>query len=436
MSPNRTRVVVVGHGSRDPEANAELEALVAAWRTRRPDLEISVGYVELAEPSLAHALDSAAGRPRHAAPSPAPCANPPRAQDADALQTPSAGAAEDRDHAAARGERAERVVALPLFLFSAGHVKNDLPLALQAARANHPGVRFVAARALGVHPKLAELLAARVAIDPAEAGKTAVVVVGRGASDPDANGDFHKLVSLFAQGRGFAQVAPCFIGITRPLVPETLEQIARARPEKLVVAPYMLFSGRLITKLEDQVAAFRQLYPWIATRIARHLGAHETLFELMDARVAEALDGGAPLPCDTCQYRTELPGRAHEVGGLGALLWSLRHGYTHTQAVPHQHAHKPVRKHVLVCGNVDCADRGSIALIETLRGLIKDAGRQLDIKVTRTSCMGRCGEGPTVVIYPDGIWYRGVRDGDARELVGEHLLRDRLVARLVDNIMQ
>ena len=50
--------------------------------------------------------------------------------------------------------------------------------------------------------------------------------------------------------------------------------------------------------------------------------------------------------------------------------------------------------------------------------------------------MGRCGEGPTLVVYPDGVWYRGVHADDAEELVREHLLGDRLVARLVDNIMQ
>ncbi len=91
---------------------------------------------------------------------------------------------------------------------------------------------------------------------------------------------------------------------------------------------------------------------------------------------------------------------------------------------------------MLVCVNADCADRGSVTLIATLRRLLKDAGRELDIKVTRTLCMGRCGEGPTVAVYPDGIWYRGVQETDARELVDEHLLRDRLVGRLVDNIMQ
>jgi len=100
------------------------------------------------------------------------------------------------------------------------------------------------------------------------------------------------------------------------------------------------------------------------------------------------------------------------------------------------HAHRPLAKHVLVCCNADCADRGSVALLGSLRRMVKEVGRERDIRITRTSCMGRCGEGPTVAVYPDGVWYRGVSQGDAGELVREHLLGDRLVARLVDNIMQ
>ena len=109
---------------------------------------------------------------------------------------------------------------------------------------------------------------------------------------------------------------------------------------------------------------------------------------------------------------------------------------THSQAMPHVHAHQGMRKHVLVCGNVDCAARGSIALIAGLRRALKRIGREREIKITRTSCMGRCGEGPTVAVYPDGVWYRGVNPADANELVDQHLVRDRLVARLIDGIMQ
>src|SRR5437879_2251471 len=136
------------------------------------------------------------------------------------------------------------------------------------------------------------------------------------------------------------------------------------------------------------------------------------IFGLIYERLYEAIEGERPLPCDTCQYRVPISAVSENVGGIKALLWSLRHGFTHAQAMPHIHAHRPLAKHVLVCGNADCADRGSVALIATLRRLLKEAGRELDMRVTRTLCMGRCGEGPTVAVYPDGIWYRGVKETD------------------------
>jgi len=389
-------LLIVGHGSRDQNANAEFEALVAAYRMARPDIEVTHGYVELARPSLSTAL---------------------------------------RDLA----QRADSVVVLPLFLFAAGHVKNDIPLALSQARQDFPTVRFTVANALGVHPNLVELAfeRARRALEVArESTKTAVIVVGRGSSDPDANGDFCKVVRLLAEGREIGWVMPCFIGVTRPMFEETVELVARARPERIVVVPYMLFAGRLITKIREQVEAFQARYPWIKTELAPHLGSDDRLLKLMDERLYEAMEGESPLPCDTCQYRVPVSAVTENVGGLKALLWSLRHGFTHAQAMPHVHAHRPLAKHVLVCGNADCADAGSITLIATLRRLLKETGRELDIRVTRTSCMGRCGEGPTVAVYPDGIWYRGVKETDAKELVEEHLLGDRLVSRLVDNIMQ
>jgi len=394
--PMGTGVLIVGHGSRDPAANQEFESMVAAYRFARPSLEVVHGYVELAHPPLREALQDLA-------------------------------------------RRSDRIVLLPLFLFAAGHVKNDLPLALAEARRNCPSVRFEAARPLGVHPSLVGLLVerARTALgDAPNPAKTALVVVGRGSSDPDANGDFCKVVRLAAEERSFHWVVPSFAGITQPLLADALELVARARPERVVVAPYFLFAGRLVRKLSDQVDEFRRLFPWIATELAPHLGSDERLLDLLDERVREAFDGRSPLPCDTCQYRLPLSGAEGNVGGLRAMLWSLRHQFTHTQAMPHLHAHRALSKHVLVCVNADCAARGSVRLLAMLRRLIKRAGRSGDIRVTRTLCMGRCGEGPTVAVYPDGIWYRGVDESDAQELVHEHLLGDHLVGRLVDQIMQ
>jgi len=390
----RTAIVLLGHGSREPASNLEFEALVARVQARQPEFDVSHAYVELAAPALADALSQVAS-----------------------------------DHA--------RVVVVPCFLFAAGHAKNDIPLALAMARAKFPAVIFEAARVLGVHPALAALAFERAAAasDLSDPKRTALVVVGRGASDPDANGDFYKLVRLIGEGRGLGWVVPTFIGITGPLFEESLELVARARPERIVVAPYLLFGGRLVGRLGEQLRAFNQRYPWIATGLADHLGIHPSLLEVIEERIEETLSRSASLSCDNCQYRRPVGAIADRIGGFRSLLWSARHLETHTQAMPHQHAHPAIRKHVLVCGNVDCAARGSIALIAGLRRMLRRAGRQREIRVTRTSCMGRCGEGPTMAVYPDGVWYRGVNPDDAGELVEQHLLRDRLVARLVDGIM-
>ncbi len=258
----RMTILIVGHGSRDDSSNREFEDLIDRYRERRNGVRVTHGYIELADPLLKTALEEAA-------------------QDSD------------------------RVVVLPLFLFSAGHVKNDIPLALDQARRASPKVEFRAAESLGVHPFMSEILFERAAsTDPSlaeTAERTAVVVVSRGSSDPNANGDFCKLVRLFAEGRGFSCVLPCFIGITQPLVDETLDLAARTRPERLLVMPYFLFAGRLISRLKDRIQTLSHEYPWIKTTMAPHLGIHSRLLDLVDERLLGAMEGRASLPCDTCQ---------------------------------------------------------------------------------------------------------------------------------------
>jgi sirohydrochlorin ferrochelatase/(2Fe-2S) ferredoxin len=392
----RRGVLLLGHGSRDTRSNLEFENVVRAYADAHPEFEVTHGYIELAVPLFQDALCELA-------------------------------------------RRVTDVTVLPLFLFAAGHVKNDIPLALAEARREFPDVPFLAAREFGVHASLIEIAFERVTAalghNDTPSARTALLVVGRGSSDPNANAEFCKVVRLIAENAKFLHVQAAFIGVTEPSVERSLDDVARLRPERVIVLPYFLFAGRLLDKLALQVAAFAKTFPWIQSEVAGHLGADARLLTLLDDRLKQAHDGVAPLPCDTCKYRVGFAGRESEVGGLKALLYSVRHTLTHSQAAQHEHAHRPLKKHVLVCGNVDCAERGSLELIAAMRQHIKDGDRGRDIRVTRTSCMGRCGEGPTVAIYPDGVWYRGVAVTDAKDLVVDHLFGDRLVARLVDDIM-
>jgi sirohydrochlorin cobaltochelatase len=142
---------------------------------------------------------------------------------------------------------------------------------------------------------------ARAVLPAAEAGRTVLLSVGRGSSDPDANGDFCKMVRLLGEAGGFAWSEPGFIGITTPLFEPAAERLALTAPERVLVLPYFLFdNGRLIERLAGQVRAFAARHPDIDVRLAPHLGGHARLLDLLETRLDEVLGGAAPLPCDAC----------------------------------------------------------------------------------------------------------------------------------------
>jgi sirohydrochlorin ferrochelatase len=252
-------ILMLGHGSRRPRANAEFEAVVEAFAQRRPDLRVRRGYIELADPLLSPALAHAA-------------------------------------------TETDEVVLLPVFLFAAGHLKDDVPSALAQARRAAPRVRFRAAPPLGVHRAMVALALERLhsVLPPELAPGTTLLSVGRGSSDPDANGDFCKLVRLVAEAGRFQRSEPSFIAVTGPRFDEVAERVATSGAGRVVVLPYFLFDGLLVEQLAGQVAAFAARHPALEVRLAPHLGGHPTLLALLEERLDQVRSDGRSLPCDTC----------------------------------------------------------------------------------------------------------------------------------------
>jgi NADH-quinone oxidoreductase subunit F/NADP-reducing hydrogenase subunit HndC len=89
------------------------------------------------------------------------------------------------------------------------------------------------------------------------------------------------------------------------------------------------------------------------------------------------------------------------------------------------------RSHVLVCGGTGCTSGGSDKVLETLREGIKANGLDKEITVVQTGCHGMCEAGPIVIVYPEGTFYTHVNPQDAKEIVAEHLLKGRVVERLL-----
>ena len=89
------------------------------------------------------------------------------------------------------------------------------------------------------------------------------------------------------------------------------------------------------------------------------------------------------------------------------------------------------RSHVLVCGGTGCTSSGSAQIIEKLETEIAKNGLSDEVQVVKTGCFGLCSLGPIMIIYPEGTFYSMVKVDDIPEIVSEHLLKGRIVSRLV-----
>ncbi len=90
-----------------------------------------------------------------------------------------------------------------------------------------------------------------------------------------------------------------------------------------------------------------------------------------------------------------------------------------------------IRSHVLICGGTGCTSSGSVKIREAMEKELEAKGLQDEVKVVQTGCFGLCALGPVMIIYPEGTFYSRVKIEDVPEIVEEHLLKGRLVQRLV-----
>ena len=88
-------------------------------------------------------------------------------------------------------------------------------------------------------------------------------------------------------------------------------------------------------------------------------------------------------------------------------------------------------RHAFVCASGDsCAQDGGAELHARLKGLLKESGRKETLRVNKAGCLGQCGHGPNLVVYPEGVWYSHVDPGQAQRIWDEHLVGGQPVEEL------
>ena len=310
-------VMICGHGSRDKGACREFDALATGIRARMPDYEVESGYLEFARPIIREGLDKLK----------------------------------------ARG--VNRILAVPGMLMAAGHAKNDIPSELNNFAAENPGITVEYGRELALDPKL--LRAARDRIEEAEraAGslvsraETLLMVVGRGASDSDANSNIAKITRMLWEGMGFGWAETCYSGVAHPRVDEGLKVAARLGYRRIIVFPYFLFTGILVRRIYDWADEAAAENPSIEFVKASYLNDHELLIDTFVERVNEARTGDNNMNCQLCKYREQIigyesdvgvpqVGHHHHVQGIGTdddHHHGHHHGHDHHHGHHHGHDH-------------------------------------------------------------------------------------------------
>jgi sirohydrochlorin cobaltochelatase len=296
-------VMLCGHGSRDEDAVAEFAVLAERLRERLPDYPVEYGYLEFARPIIGQGLDRL------------------------------------------RAQAVTRALAVPGMLFAAGHAKNDIPSVLNTYMADHAGFRIDYGRDLGLDAKMLRAAASRIegaaaqAKGDARTEETLLLVVGRGASDPDANSNVSKLTRLLWEGFGFGWAETAYSGVTFPLVFPALEHAAKLGYRRIIVFPYFLFTGILVQRIYAAVDQAARRYPGIEFIKSSYLNDHPLVIDTFVERVSEILTGDTAMNCSLCKYRTQILGFEAEVGLPQRSHHHHVEGIVHHHGPAHAHSH-------------------------------------------------------------------------------------------------
>ncbi|MEN9232314.1 MAG: sirohydrochlorin chelatase, partial [Thermostichus sp. DG02_5_bins_236] len=291
-APSELPLLLIGHGSRDPEGRQAFLELAQTYQALTPQRPVIPCFLELTEPSIAQGIQQCV----------------------------------------AQGW--QEVVALPLLLFGARHNKFDVTVELDRLQTLYPQLHIHYGGPLGIRVEILQLLRERLsallAAQPPGIpdSETVLLFVGRGSSDPEANAETCKLARLLWEGSGYRAVETCFIGITHPRLPVGFERALLWQPRRVIVLPYFLFTGVLVKKIEAAIQEQQHLHPEIDWLGLPELGIVDTILQSLRQLEQEAHQGQTQMNCHLCKFRLAVK-----------ELASAQHTHHHDHGHSHSHGH-------------------------------------------------------------------------------------------------
>lgn len=304
-------IMVCGHGSRDKDAEREFGLVAAGLKKRFPDMPVEYGFLEFSAPNIHMGLN------------------------------------------ALIEQGVDDIYAVPGMLFAATHAKNDIPSVLTTFEEGRSDVKVHYGSELGLHSAMIEAFQARIyeslGLDPENPPEnlydTLLVVVGRGTSDTEANAEAAKLTRIVNENMGFGWADTVYSGVTYPSVGVGLDKLLKLGYKRVVVAPYFLFTGRLIKRIYgyvDHVAAQNPEVEFIKTP---YLNDHEKVIDAFEIRVQEILDGGQPAETLMSSFKRRLAAGEVDVHHHHAEYDPNADGHSHEHSHDHEHSHGHAHHH-------------------------------------------------------------------------------------------
>ncbi|MGA1623476.1 MAG: sirohydrochlorin chelatase [Synechocystis sp.] len=302
--PYQRPLLMIGHGTRDQDGRQTFLDFVEQYQALDTSRPVIPCFLELTEPNIQAGVD----------------------------------------HCVAQGFT--EISALPILLFAARHNKFDVTNELDRSRERHPQITFSYGRHFGITPPILDLWQQRLAaLDQPAANPhgiqrqdTVLLFVGRGSSDPDANGDVYKMARMLWEGSGYHTVETCFIGITHPRLEEGFRRARLYNPKRIIVLPYFMFTGALVKKIFTIAQEQQTAFPDVEVACLPEMGIQPQLLSLVREREIDTQLGQVAMNCEACKFRLAFKDQAidHSHGH--------HHGHDHAHH-HHDHSHNHGHDH-------------------------------------------------------------------------------------------